>query len=105
MRKTTITCDKCGKEIKHSGEHYSPPEYVSVVVTTHSNGAVPAVLGWSNTDNYEFCFDCHQRDEIRSCLLDLVKVPRKNGGTHWVKREDLPIPPESAFRKQMSDEL
>ena len=100
-----MTCDRCGIEIRHSGEYYEPPEYVEVTVTTHSNRATPAVLGWSNTDNYQFCFKCHNRNKIRGFLFDLIEVPRKNGGTHWVKREDLPSPPalEPEGRRMISN--
>jgi hypothetical protein len=70
MKKITFFCDLCGEEIKSKGRHYSLPEYVEVTVTERTNGPVPAVLGWSNTDTYHFCLKCERdRGFIKRMLL------------------------------------
>jgi hypothetical protein len=87
MIKSTITCDRCGVGIKR--DPYGRPEYLAVTVTLNSSGPVPAVAGWSDTDKYQFCFDCWKRDEVRGALLDLVKVKHQNGWTKWAKRSEV----------------
>jgi hypothetical protein len=82
MKRTTTTCDKCGKAIEQGNI------FTSVSVKTHNTPTLD-MIGWSDTDHYHFCFDCHKRDDIRGYLLDLVKVERKGRITQWVKQEDI----------------